>query len=103
MENIMTAYQRHKKYRKIKSKRFFEQIKVIQWECVLSKTGSAEEIKKSYLLLKYFEGHFIRADGIICVLRELNITPLWSSILFDDGVQWSTLENYFNIYLPLKH
>lgn len=90
------------RYRKIKSKKYLERVKDIEWECVLFRSGTPEEIVKSVKLLESFKGCFIKADGVICKLKEAKPPPAWSCILLEGGVQWFALGNYFNIYLPLK-
>lgn len=92
------------RYRKIRSKRSLEKIQNKQWECILCKENTNKKtLKNSYIILKYFAGCFIKADGIICKLKEVKLSPSWSCILFDGGgMQWFALGDYFNIYLPVK-
>ncbi len=94
----------YKRYRKIRSKRFLEKIPNESWECVLYRENDdKKELENSCILLKHFNGCFIKADGIICKLEEVKISPAWSYILLDDGgIQGFALGNYFNIYLPIK-
>jgi hypothetical protein len=80
-----------------------KEIKDGPWECVLLKTGNKDDLEDSYALLEHFEGCFIKADGIICKLKNIKPSPSWSQISIGGGVQWFTLGNYFDIYLPLKH
>lgn len=94
----------HRQYRKIRSKRFLKEIQDGPWERVLSKTDNKQDIQESCKTLKYFEGCFIKIDGIICTLKNVKAPPSWSCILLEGGgIQWFALGNYFDVYLPLKH
>ncbi len=95
----------HNKYRKIRSNndKFRKEIKDGEWERVLLKIGNKQKMEELCVLLKHFEGCFVKVDGIICKLKKVEIPPAWSCILFDDGgLQWFALGSYFDIYLPLK-
>lgn len=94
----------YKKYRKIRSKKYLKKITKEQWECVLYRENTDKKVlEDSCILLKHFNGCFIKADGIICKLKEVKISPAWSCILLDDGgIHLFALGNYFNIYLPVK-
>lgn len=94
----------YNRYRKIRSKRFLEKIQKGPWECVLDRENNDKKtLEDSCILLKHFSGCFIKADGIICTLKEVQVSPAWSCILFDDGgIHLFTLGDYFNIYLPVK-
>jgi len=91
-----------KRYRKIRSDRFLSEIQNGQWERVLSTTDDKQKMKDSCILLKHFEGYFIKIDGIICQLREINIPPRWSFVVIEKGIFGATLGGHYNIYLPLK-
>ncbi len=94
----------YRRYRKIRDKRFLEKIRGGPWECVLSRENDDKKVlEDSCILLKHFNGCFIKADGIICRLEEAKLSPAWSCILLDDGgIHLFTLGDYFNIYLPVK-
>lgn len=95
-------YSEHKKYRKLRSSDFIERNKDIKWKVILSKTENKDEIKKARILLMHFNGCFIKADGIICILNGVNDNS-WCRVVLDDGsVQWFALGSYFDIWLPLK-
>jgi len=94
----------HKRYRKIRSSRFLKKIQNGPWERVLLNMDDKNKIEDSCVLLKYFEGCFIKIDGIICTLKYVKTPPSFSCVLFEGGgIQWFAFGSYFNIYLPLKH
>ncbi len=94
----------YKRYRKIRSKRFLKKIQNGPWERVLSRENNKQEIENSCILLKHFEGCFIKIDGIICTLEYVKTPPSWSCVLFEGGgMQWFAFGDYFDVYLPLKN
>ena len=91
---------KHQRYLKIKQIPEEKEQDEIRWEQVCKK-GSPPPAD-AVALLREFEGCVVKADGVVCLLKKAAPPPRWICIAFDDGgMQWFSLGEYFNIYLPV--
>jgi len=89
------------RYRKCSSAAEANAIPRGQWEPIARNGAPTGEIAEAATLLVGFEGCWVRADGIICELRELKVPPGWTLLCWKDSWHWCTLGRCFTIYLPL--
>lgn len=72
-----------------------------KWECVHLPFSSPEKTERAYLLLKEFEGCWIKADAITVRLIEVRRPPDATLLAWNDSWHWCSMNVFFSLYLPL--
>lgn len=72
-----------------------------KWELVHSPFSPPEETERAYLILKEFEGCWIKADAIGARLISIKRPPAWTLLAWNNSWHWCAMNVFFSLYLPL--
>lgn len=74
------------------------------WSCLVPKTSDTLILEAAVRTLERFKGCWVKADTILCQLRDVQASPRFSLVVWGNGLEWMwfPLGTTVELHLPYE-